>query len=69
MKYMTIQEIKELQRIIEGRRARVEGLKKMLQTGVKKSDLDWIHSEIIEHEHFCAKMEKKVKAFYAPAVA
>lgn len=69
MKYATYQEIENLRNIVAGRRARVEGLKRMLRAGVKKSDLDWIRSEIAEHEAYCAKMEKKVKAFYSPAAA
>lgn len=69
MKHATYEEIENLRRIIEGRRDRVRGLEKLLRSGVRKSDLDWIQAEIAEHEAFCTKMEKKVKAFYAPAAA
>lgn len=69
MKYPTITEIENLRTIIKNKRARIEGLTKLLRSGVRKSDLDWIQAEIKEHEAFCAQMEKKVKAFYAPAAA
>lgn len=69
MKYPTITEIENLRTIIKNKRARIEGLTKMLRSGVRKSDLDWIQAEIKEHEAYCTKMEKKVKAFYAPVAA
>lgn len=67
MKYTTLSEINFLKTVIANRRDRVKNLTAMLRSGVKKSDLDWIRSEIKEHEAFCDKMEKKVKAFFSVA--
>lgn len=67
MKYTTMSEIQFLMTVIANKRDRVKNLTAMLRSGVKKSDLDWIRSEIAEHEAYCSKMEQKVKAFFAPA--
>ena len=67
MKYTTLSEINYLMTVIANKRDRVKNLTNMLRSGVTKSDLDWIRNEIAEHEAYCAKMEQKVKAFFAPA--
>lgn len=67
MKYTTMSEIQFLQTVISNRRDRVRNLAAMLRAGVSKRDLDWIRAEIAEHEAYCARMEQKVKAFFAPA--
>ena len=60
------QTVENLKVIMENRRARVEGLTKILPTCSAK-DTKEIEKEIAEHEKWISDTEKFIRNFYRPA--
>lgn len=60
------QTVETLKIIMENRRARINGLTKILPTCSAK-DKKEIEKEIVEHEKWISDAEKVIKNFYRPA--